>query len=76
MALNLIGYAIQKRDGDPISHLLASTENLPLLAEEGNCALDCMDKLASALNALKWIQQQQPIIIPLSGVGYMDQITP
>ena len=25
------------------------------MAEEGNCALECMDKLASAWNALKWI---------------------
>jgi hypothetical protein len=45
LALNLTGYIIQKRVGDPISTLLASPRNLPTLAEEGNCALDCMDKL-------------------------------
>ena len=34
---------------------LTSPINLTHVADEGNCALECMDKLKSALNALKWI---------------------
>jgi len=34
-----------------------------------------MQKIVQNLKSLS-IQQQQPSLIPLSGVGYIDQITP